>query len=62
MMQKKTQKCEFCGGVRLNGNPLRKTDEGHWVLNHGTHNPASEYNRLACRSCVREQLDAAYQS
>ncbi|AGM10953.1 hypothetical protein M193_gp092 [Halorubrum tailed phage 7] len=46
--------CDFCGGPRINGLPIRRDPRtGGWTRANGV-NPSSKF---ACRSCAKDRLE-----
>lgn len=49
--------CDICGGLRINGRPIRQTRSGEWI-----EVDARKRDRLtvenACRDCAKEKLNA----
>jgi len=47
--------CDFCGGPRLNGTPVTRTESGGWRVGRY---PEHKETRYACRSCATQHTDA----
>lgn len=45
--------CDFCGGLRMNGAPIKALDDGTWVFTDGGDPDA----RFACRKCAVERIE-----
>lgn len=48
--------CDFCGGLRLNGTPMKKHPDMGWRPFNGTVAPASQDTKYACRSCAKREM------
>lgn len=47
--------CEICGSLRLNGTPIRRTDDGWRIADDP--NPVDPDVKFACRSCAKTKLE-----
>jgi len=48
--------CDWCGGPRINGSIVTKT-EGGFKLSTDSWNPVAQNQRALCRSCTKDALD-----
>ncbi|UBF22341.1 Zn finger [Halorubrum virus HRTV-11] len=46
--------CDFCGGPRSNGSPMKRDEDGRWRL-ASSYLPGHPDSVLACRSCAKEK-------